>query len=271
MTLILKKFIKNLFKKHKIFPLKRFGQNFLISKLALSKIIKAANLKANDVVLEIGPGIGTITKELAKKVKKVILIEKDQRLIEILKENLSNFKNLKIIFGDIREIEICKLKIKNYKVVANLPYYLTAPVIRKFLEAKYPPKEMILTIQKEVAKRICQKKKLNILAIAVQFYSKAEIVDYILKNSFWPKPKVDGAIIKLKVKRQKSKVNKDLFFKIVKTGFCQPRKQLINNLVKFGKKEKIKSWLLKNKISPSKRPEDLSIKDWQNLTKTFPF
>jgi len=158
MNLASKKAIENLLKAYQIHLSKRLGQNFLIDKGAIRKIIKAANLKSEDIVLEIGSGIGVLTIELAQKAGKVIAVEKDPNLARILNNELriKNSKNVEIIQGDILKIENWKLKIENsYKVVANLPYYITSPVIRKFLEEKNPPKAMVLMVQKEVAQRIC--------------------------------------------------------------------------------------------------------------------
>jgi len=278
--------IRDLFKKYKLRPSKRFGQNFLIDKGVLGKIIEAANLQPEDIVLEIGPGFGTLTVELAKKVHpvkslrskfngagKVIAIEKDPKMVEILKETLKGFQNIEIIQEDILTIPDSRFQILNSdKVVANLPYYIVSPVIRKFLESESPPKEMILMVQKEVGQRMCAKvPDMNLLAVSVQFYAEPEIISYVPKTSFWPQPKVDGAIIKLKVKSEKLKVNKNLFFKIVKAGFSQPRKQILNNLSKMLKldKETAKSWLLKNNIQPSQRAETLNIEDWIKLTKNL--
>ena len=164
-----KNFIKNLLKKYKIKPSKYLGQNFLIDKIVLRKIIKTANLSKNDTVLEIGPGIGNLTIELAKRVKKVIAVEKDKKMIEILKDNLKDFKNIQIIHGDILKIPDSKFQIPNsdYRVVANLPYYIVSLIIRKFLESKNPPKEMLLMVQKEVAQRIAASEKMNLLAVSV--------------------------------------------------------------------------------------------------------
>ena len=281
MELSSKKDIKILLKKYQISPLKRLGQNFLIDKTAIKKVIEATDLQPDDIILEIGPGIGVLTTELAKKAKKVIAVEKDPKMCQILKETLKDFTNVEVIQGDILKISNFQFLISNYKVVGNLPFYLTAPVIRKFLESaeNSSPQLMVLVVQKEVGQRICAKPgKMSILAVSVQIYAKPEIVSYISKKSFWPQPKVDSAIIKLKVKSEKLKINRNLFFRIVKAGFKQPRKQLINNLSKGfppagrqGKieKEKIKNWLLKNGIEPSQRAETLSIEDWLKLTKTF--
>ena len=286
--------LRELLRKYGLKPRKHLGQNFLINKDILSEIIKAADLNKNDTVLEIGPGLGILTKELAKKVKKVIAIEKDEKLVKILKKELSHLKDVEIVEGDILKFNIQYLvSNKYYKVVANLPYYITSPVIRKFLEEGNPPpsakvstfvktsadrsggrpKLMVLMVQKEVAERICAKPPdMSLLSVAVQFYSQAKIVKIVKKESFWPSPKVDSAIIKLTTNnlprwqagRQLTTINTNLFFKIVKAGFSQPRKQLKNNLKKiFGKDtEKI---LKQSKIETTRRAETLSIDDWLRI------
>lgn len=276
MGLISKSEVKNLLKKYQIWPSKRLGQNFLVDKGVVRKVIEAAELGPEDIVLEIGPGIGALTIELAKKVEKIVAIEKDPKMIEILKERLKNFQNVEIIKEDILKIcpENYKLKTKSYKIVANLPFYLTAPVIRKFLESANQPRVLVLMVQKEVAQRICAKPPdMNLLAVSVQFYAKPEIINYISKKSFWPQPKVDSAIIRIdpQMNTDRKRINTDLFFKIARAGFSQPRKQILNNLSKKLNlnKEEIKAWLLKNDIQPSQRAETLSIKDWIKLTNSF--
>ncbi len=249
-------------------PSKRLGQNFLIDKGAIKKIIEAAELNSDDTVLEIGPGLGVLTQELTKRVKMVIAVEKDPKMIEILKETLGDFNNMELIQKDIRNFES---EIKDYKVMGNLPFYLAAPVIRKFLESERPPKEMVLVVQKEVGQRICSKPPdMNLLAVSVQFYAEPKIISYISKKSFWPSPEVDAAIIKI-IPRLAAIRDRDLFFKIVKAGFSQPRKQLINNLSRGLKidKKRTETWLLKNNIKPIQRAETLNVNDWIALTKTF--
>lgn len=262
--------IKEILKKNEIKPLKKFGQNFLINKNVLEDFVGTAQLNKNDVVLEIGPGLGTLTQELAKKAKEVIAIEKDRNIIELLKENLKDFNNIEIIQEDILKIK--KIDIKNYKIVANLPFYLTAPVIRKFLELENPPKEMILIIQKEVAQRICSTPpRMSILSVSVQFYAVPKIISLIPKENFWPQPKVDSAIIKITPHQLYSNIIRSHFFRVVKVGFSQPRKQIINNLSNLLlDKEKTKKWLLSNNIKLEQRAETLSVKDWVGLTKTLP-
>ena len=249
-------------------PIKHLGQNFLIDKTVISKLIKGAKLLKTDTVLEIGPGMGVLTQEIAKIAKRVIAVEKDPRMCKLLKERLRDFKNIEIINQDILKFQP---KIENYKIISNLPFYITAPTIRKFLEAKNPPQEMILIIQKEVAQRICaQPSKMSILAVSVQFYSNPKILSYVSKKSFYPQPKVDSAIIKI-ILEKKYKINIDKFFKVVKAGFSQPRKQLANNLskqLKINKKE-LSSLLLNKGIKPTQRAETLFVNNWIDLLKVL--
>ena len=265
--------------KYKIHPLKGLGQNFLVNKGAVKMVINAADIKPDEVILEVGPGLGALTEELAKKAKKVIAVEKDRKMVEILKETLKGFENIEIVRGDILKL---KLQIpKPYKIVANLPFHLTAPVIRKFLESANTPEEMILVVQKEVGQRICSKvPDMNLLAVSVQFYAEAKIIDYIPRKSFWPRPKVDAAIIKIQITKSKlqnfakfglAKEKTDLFFKVVRAGFSQPRKQLINNLSQGLKlnRVKVEGWLKKNGIHSTQRAETLTLKDWIKLTKSI--
>jgi 16S rRNA (adenine1518-N6/adenine1519-N6)-dimethyltransferase len=272
MDLFAKEDVKNLLKSQEILPKKNFGQNFLVDKGAQTKFLAAANIQPEDTVLEIGPGIGNLTQELAKRAQKVITVEKDREMVKILKEQLGEIKNVEIVQGDIRKLDLKALDLNpgSYKVVANIPYYLTAFLIRSFLESQNPPKDMTLIIQKEVAQRICaQPPEMNLLAVSVQFYAKPKIISYIKKSSFWPIPKVDSAIIKIDIQQLTASKDKDLFFKIIKAGFLQPRKQLLNNLsvgLKM-RKEETKSWLLANSLEPSQRAETLSVESWLVLTK----
>jgi 16S rRNA (adenine1518-N6/adenine1519-N6)-dimethyltransferase len=269
--------IQELFKKYQFQPSKRFGQNFLIDKGVLRKIIEAAEISSKEVILEIGSGIGNLTQELAKKAKRVIAIEKDSKLIGILNNELriKGVKNVKVIQRDVLKIPNSEFQIINsYKVVANLPYYIVSPVIRKFLESKVPPNEMVLMVQKEVAQRICAKlPDMSLLAVSVQFYAEPKIISFVPKTSFWPQPKVDSAIIKIIPRKSAYSIgiNQLLFFKIVRAGFSQPRKQILNNLSKMLKldKETVKSWLLKTNIQPTQRAETLCIEDWIKLSKNF--
>jgi 16S rRNA (adenine1518-N6/adenine1519-N6)-dimethyltransferase len=264
---------KSLLKQYQARPSKRFGQNFLADRGIVRKIVEAAEITGKDTVLEIGPGTGELTREIVKAAGKVIAVEKDPRMVQILKGSLRDVVNLKIVQGDIRRLDIreCGIKEDDYKAVGNLPFYLTAPVIRRFLESEKPPSSMTLVVQKEVGQRICQKPpRMNLLSVSVQVYAEAKIIFYISKKSFWPQPEVDAALIKITPKDVPIG-DTDLFFKIVKAGFSQPRKQLINNLSKGLKidKRKVAEWLEKNNIQSSQRAETLNIRDWIKISRIF--
>ena len=270
--------IKEILEKYEVKPSKSLGQNFLIDKNILNKIILAGNLTKEDVVLEVGPGVGTLTCELAKSAGKVIAIEKDHDMINILAETLKDFNNVHIIEGDALSLNPIPYTLDHkYKLIANIPYYLTSHLIRTFLEAENPPQEIVLLIQKEVAQRICAKPpEMSLLAVSVQFYAQAKIISYVSKNCFLPAPKVDSAIIRI-TPHKNDRLPMSIgftpkeFFKIVKAGFSHPRKQLANNFCSALKLERtaVEGWLLKNNIKTTQRAETLSVGDWQNLANSF--
>jgi len=237
------------------------GQNFLIDENVLEKIIESADLDSNDTVLEIGPGLGILTLELAKRVEKVVAVEKDKTLCQVLESILRDNKvyNVEIINEDV--LKISDFQFSNYKLVANLPYYITSPVIRKFLEAEQKPELMVLMVQKEVGQRIMAKPlHMNLLAISVQFYAEPKIISYVSKNSFYPVPKVDSAIIKI-IPKQIPEIDTEKFFEIVKKGFSAKRKMLKNNLsgIDFDQIG----------LNPKIRAENLSIADWIKIYETI--
>ena len=274
MDLTDKQNIQLLLKKYGLEPQKRFGQNFLIDEELPRKLVAAAEINAQDTILEIGPGIGAITRTLAQKAERVIAVEKDREMVEILKETLKDFGNIDVVQNDILRFDLPRLRLMlggrtSFKVVGNLPFYLTAPVIRKFLEMKeVKPLSLTLVVQKEVAQRICAKPpKMSILANSVQFYADPEIISVISKKSFFPQPKVNAALIKITPGSALMRDNK-MFFEVVKAGFSHPRKQLLNNLAQGLKKsrEDTAVWLQKNNISPRQRAETLGVDDWVRLT-----
>ena len=268
MNLASKKEIQGFLKEKGIRPFKGLGQNFLVNEKDLEKIVQAAQLKKEDKVIEVGPGLGVLTQELVKEAKEVIAVEKDAKLASFLKENLKA-TNLKVLSEDALKSPTLKEEIQDqYKVVANLPYYITSPVIRFFLEVKKQPELMVLLIQKEVAQRICASPgQMSILAVAVQVYSRPSIVDHISRSSFWPQPKVDSAILKIQPK-ELTDIDFSHFFKIVRLGFSEKRKQLANNLAKglCLKKDKIASILKEINLNEKIRAQELSVEDWQKLS-----
>ena len=263
------KVIKELLEAHKTTLKKHLGQNFLLEKRIASKMLIAAELSDKDTVYEIGPGLGTLTKELAQNASKIIAIEKDPAMVKILKETTKELLNVEIIQADALKVALPQ---DRYKVVANLPYYLTSPAIRMFLEAQNKPEIIVFMVQKEIAQRICAKpSNMSILAVSVQFYAKVKIISIVSKSSFWPRPKVDSAIIQIMPKKELPSLDHDLFFRIVKIGFKQPRKQLGNNLsAGFNfTKDTIETWLGKNSLQPTQRAQTLSVEDWIALTNSF--
>jgi 16S rRNA (adenine1518-N6/adenine1519-N6)-dimethyltransferase len=277
-------------KNYIIKPKRSLGQNFLVDKNALEKIIKAANLSSLDNVLEIGPGTGLLTNELVKNAKRVIMVEKDERLANLIASNfkfkilnsglISNTKeySLKIgqgvISGDFLDINLPKLiednNFQNYKVVANIPYYITGQILRLLLEVEYSPKLLVLMLQKEVAQRICAKPgKMSILSVSVQYYGFPEIISHIPRESFNPAPEVDSAIVRIVPKKNMTALRKKRrkFFRLVKMGFSSPRKTLSNNLsagLKIDRKM-LEEAFLKINLETKVRAQELSIEDWKGL------
>lgn len=261
---------------------KSLGQNFLINENILDNIIESANINNNDVVLEIGTGIGTLTQRLCEKAKKVIAVEIDKNLIPILNETLSDYDNISIINKDILKTDINE-ELKNLsihqkiKVVANLPYYITTPIIMKVLEDKVDVDCMVLMLQKEVADRMNampSTKDYGSLSIAVQYYCDTSIVCKVPKSSFIPEPNVDSLVLKLVVneKRKVDIEDEDLFFKIVRGSFSKRRKTILNSLSNYedlGDKEKIQKLLEISEIDSKRRGETLSIYEFANLAKNY--
>ena len=222
---------------------RKLGQVFLKNQKISQKIVKELEIKKGEIVVEIGPGTGFLTQELILSNEKIIAIEKDPKLIGYLKEKFANNKNLILIEGDIREIlkeekiqEIIQSKDynKGYKIVGNIPYYLTSYLLRLLMELENKPKLVVLMVQKEVAQRIAaQPPKMNLLSVLTQFYFQPKIIQIVKKGNFSPPPKVDSAIIKLTPWKNQYNSNPKLektFIQLVKAGFAQPKKTLINNL-----------------------------------------
>ena len=230
------------------------------------------NLTGKDIVLEVGPGLGDFTLELVKTAKFVIAVEKDPNLVKILKKKTKGIGNVKIVLGDILKFNprYHHLNHRKYKLVGNIPFYLTSALIRKFLENDPSPEEMVLVIQKELARRICSDPPgANLLSTSVRFYADSRVVFYISRKCFWPSPKVDSAVLQIRLSGKRKTIDSHSFFRVVRAGFSQPRKQLINNLCRALplSKEKLANYLLGIGIQPSRRAETLSIKDWLKLAR----
>ena len=288
-------------------PKQSLGQNWLVDESHLARIAAAADLSPADTVLEIGPGLGGLTRYLAAQAGLVIAVELDNRLIPILRHRFADQPHVEIVHGDILEIDPGAVvsggdketgrqgdkervgdtqspnlpisqsptpnpqsPIPNYKVVANLPYYITSAVLRHLLEAAHPPTVAVLLVQKEVAQRLCaQPGDMSILAVSVQFYAQPKIVQRIPAGAFHPRPKVDSAVVRLDIHAQPivPDVDPTWFFTVVRAGFSQKRKQLLNSLsAGMGTpKDAIEAALHTAGIDPKRRAQTLSLEEWGNL------
>ncbi|PYZ91541.1 16S rRNA (adenine(1518)-N(6)/adenine(1519)-N(6))-dimethyltransferase [Salipaludibacillus keqinensis] len=263
---------------------KSLGQNFLIDPNVLSKIVMAAGLTEESGVIEIGPGIGALTEQSAKIAERVLAFEIDQRLIPILKDTLSPYPTVKVIHQDVlkadvqKEMEAFFRPGQDVAVVANLPYYVTTPILMKLLEEKLPVRVMVVMLQKEVAERIAAgpgSKAYGSLSIAAQYYAEAETVFTVPKTVFVPQPNVDSAILRL-TRRSSPPVNvksEQFFFQVVQASFVQRRKTLLNNLAKFFEetldKSQVAAKLLSMDIDPKRRAEALSMEEFASICNEF--
>jgi len=251
---------------------KKLGQNFLINQQIIDEIIEKSEITKEDVVLEIGPGLGSLTKALLKNAKKVIAVELDENMISILKNRFGE-ENLEIIHEDILKIDLNDI-IKTYgkiKVVANLPYYITTPIVMKLLEEEYAIESITVMVQKEVGERLAAKagdRELGAVTIGVNYYSYTKIVIDVPKENFLPAPEVDSCVIRLNILEEPPVKLKDKkgFFRLVKAAFSQRRKTIHNSLASGGfSKEEVKIVLEQLQIDPKLRAEDLSIQDFANI------
>jgi 16S rRNA (adenine1518-N6/adenine1519-N6)-dimethyltransferase len=261
-----------LLKRYNLRAHKGLGQNFLQDPFALEKIVSAAEVQQTDTVLEIGPGLGSLTRYLAVSAKEVVAVELDQNLLPPLKAVLSPYQNVRLIQGDILKLSPKDLiPEKDYIVVANIPYYITSAVIRHLLEHEPKPRRIVLTIQKEVAQRICANPgDMSLLALSVQVYGKPRIAANIPADAFFPAPKVDSAVLVVDI--YPSPLIKeellDVFFKLIKAGFSQKRKTLRNSLSSGLRISPIEAanLLTSANIDPQRRAETLSIQEWETLS-----
>ena len=264
-------------------PKKSLGQHFLIDEAVLERILSAAELSPGDIVVEIGPGLGVLTEGLARRGARVIAVELDSKLVALLKKRLAAFSDVKITRADILKVTPQRLLqnnlpaselVRGYKVIANLPYYITSPVLRHFLEAQPRPSEMVVMVQKEVGEAIAATPgKMRLLSVKAQFYSKPAIISYVPAASFYPPPKVDSVILRLDVYSRPPIEVSDVagFFDIVMHGFSAPRKQLRNSLAhSLGMPPgQVASLLEQAGIEGKRRAETLSLEEWRELWEIF--
>ena len=269
---------KEVVQKHNFKFSKSLGQNFLIDTNVIDRILEGARVQEGDYVIEVGPGIGTLTKEMGRTAEKVVAIEIDKTLIPILEETLADFPNIEVINQDILKVdvqELVKEKLNGgpVKLIANLPYYITTPIVMKFLEEDIPVTDIVVMVQKEAADRMNAQpnsKDYGALSVAVQYYCDTEIVAKAPRHMFMPQPNVDSTVIGLHVREEKkyNVDNEDIFFKTVKASFGQRRKTLLNSLGGLGflSKDQIKVALQEANIDEKRRGETLSIEEFASLS-----
>ena len=269
---------KEVVNKHNFKFSKSLGQNFLIDDNVIDRILEGARLSETDRIIEVGPGIGTLTREMGKVAENVVAIEIDKTLIPILKETLADLDNVEVVNEDILKVDVQglineKLNGGPVKLVANLPYYITTPIVMKFLEEDIPVTDIVVMVQKEVADRMNAKpstKDYGALSVAVQYYCDTEIVAKAPRHMFVPQPNVDSIVIGLHVRDEKKYVvdNEDIFFKTVKASFGQRRKTLLNSLGGLGflSKDEIREALQAANIDEKRRGDTLSIDEFANLS-----
>lgn len=268
--------LKSLLIQENLWAKKSLGQNFLIDEKALEIIVESAEISPDDRIIEVGPGTGFLTEKLIEKAKKVTAIEYDADMVKILEKRFKNKKNLEIIQSDILKLNLSNVtsQMSNvYKVVANIPYYITSPLIKFFLQAEKPPTNMVLLVQKEVAEKICGLSGKSLITIETQLFGKPEIIANVPAKSFYPAPKVESAILKISTHKTPLVPENELknFLRIVKFGFSQKRKKLANTLSAglHLKPKEIREKLMQISIDPDQRAEHLSMEDWQKIATLF--
>lgn len=272
---------KFIMKKYGITANKRLGQNFLIEDEAIRQIVDSSNICKEDLIIEIGPGLGTLTKYLLEEAGRVICIELDDRMITILNERFSIYNNFTLINDDVLKVDLNELigenkqgTIKHVKIVANLPYYITTPIIMKLLEDKLDIESITVMVQKEVADRLVEipgGKNTGAITYAINYYTKPKRIYEVDRTSFIPAPEVNSTVIKLDVLKEPSVIvkNEELLFKVIKAAFMQKRKTLVNTLSNsnlFGNKENIEHLLTKIGIDKNIRGEKLSLEEYAKIT-----
>lgn len=253
---------------------KQLGQYLLNDQTVVDRIIGALELESTDTILEIGPGTASLTRQLVKTAGLVLAVEKDFRMVERLRAEFKSQKSkCKIIHDDILKFDESGVEA-DYKLVGNLPYNITSPIIRKFLESRHKPSVMVLMTQKEVAERITAppgSSERGILTLMIEYYGKAKLLFHVPRSMFFPVPKVDSAVVRIVPSFQLPVLNSKVFFRIIKAGFSAKRRQIHNSLAGgLGlSTEVIYDMLKQGKIDEKKRAEDLSFEDWQHLTKIY--
>lgn len=265
--------VPQLLRRFDLRPKKSLGQNFLVDEAALARVAAAAELAPADSVLEIGPGLGSLTRHLAEAAGRVVAVELDQSLLPALRFVLEPYANVTVLHGDILKLAPSALALEpSYKVVANIPYYITSAVIRRLLEGSPKPALVVLTVQREVAERLCAGPgEMSLLAVSVQVYSRPQIVARVPAGAFYPRPEVDSAVVRLEVLPEPAVagMEMDQFFQVVKAGFSQRRKQLRNALAGGLQlaPAAVEAALARAGVAPQRRAETLGLEEWEAVAR----
>ena len=263
--------LRRLLAAHKMRALKSFGQHFLVDRAALSKIVQAAEIEPDDTILEVGAGTGVLTRELARRGGRVVAVEIERDMLSLLRETTGSYANVELLARNLLALDTSAVFGQEpYKLVANLPYYITAAALRHFLEAAHPPSLMVVMVQQEVAQRIVAAPgDLSLLGVSVQFYGRPGIVARVPAQAFYPAPQVDSAILRVDIapRAALSPAERQSFFRVVQAGFSERRKQLHNALTHglHYKNETVRTWLAEAAIDAGRRAETLSIEEWLRL------
>jgi 16S rRNA (adenine1518-N6/adenine1519-N6)-dimethyltransferase len=266
--------LRNLLYAHAMRPNKAFGQNFLIDRSVLMQIVDAAEIDPAEQILEVGAGTGVLTRELAQRARRVVAVELERDMLALLAKTTGTYANVELVARNLLYLDPTEVfGAEAYKMVANLPYYITAPTFRHFLESANPPRLIVVMVQQEVAQRIVARPgDLSLLAVSIQFYGQPRIVAHVPARAFYPAPKVDSAILRIDVNAEAplTLAERDSFFKVVQAGFSERRKQLHNALTSglHRKNEDVRAWLTAAHIDISRRAETLSIEEWLRLWQT---
>jgi 16S rRNA (adenine1518-N6/adenine1519-N6)-dimethyltransferase len=270
---------KHLLDRYQIDPKKSLGQNFLYDEGLLARIVAAAELSPEDEALEVGPGLGALTRPLAGAARRVVAVELDGRLLPVLESELAGLDNVELVHGDVLQLDPADWFAAPYVVVANVPYYITGVILRHLLERRPRPRRLVLTVQREVADRLTARPPdMSLLAVSVQYYGRVRLVSGVKAGAFWPRPEVDSAVVRIDVDERRlwgageqggggAGGKETAFFRVVRAGFSEKRKQLKNNLRQLGlPDEAIAAALEKANIDGRRRAETLGVEEWERLS-----
>ncbi len=274
---------KQLLDRYQIEPKKSLGQNFLSDEGLLTRIVAAAELSPDDEVLEVGPGLGALTRPLARAAQRVVAVELDGRLLPVLESELAELGNVELVHGDVLQLDPADWFAAPYVVVANVPYYITGAILRHLLGAWPRPRRLVLTVQREVADRLTARPpEMSLLAVSVQYYGRVRLVSTVKAGAFWPRPGVDSAVVRIDVDERHlggageqggegaGETAEAAFFRLVRAGFSEKRKQLKNNLRGLGlDDETIAAALATAGIDGRRRAETLTIEEWEALSRAL--